>query len=1218
MAVRETLELDFSDAITGLGRLGDQITDVADTFRDSLIEALSVLEDIQPVDIPVDVDTDSLDDVQDQVAGLDATITVDADPTPAEEALAAVEEEIAAAQELLNLAVNLDPGEAQQILGEVNERAAELDSVLQGLEAELDVSAAEDALGALSASAEQFEAELDNLGSTAQGGGGIEGLTSGIESLTEVSSLGAESFGALVETIGDKFSESESSIGKSAAGIATAVGAITLAGQQLFSIAVEAESALQAFNVATGEFGAQIRNLNVGGLTGDLGDLAVKLGSDDEALLTFNQRVFQLGVASERTGAQAAKTAQQITAIAANAVALNPALGDVASVAQGLTNGLARGGRFLAQYGVSLTAAEINARALADTGKTTAAQLTQFDKTAAGAALAVEKLGTSIRDNVEEGAKNPAIQLRSLQQEFANFLEDLGSALPVNNVFDLLRTTLPLLKSVGGIVGSLASAVIPILNQIFVELTPAIDEFGKAVAESLIQLGPSIVELVQAFLRLNDPIQTLATASARVLPVFAEGLAIVITGVADLLELLEPAIVATDRWIRSLEVFGFSIGKAGEDGEAVAEATANVTDETDDAAAAARRAAGDFQALQSAFLGTVDAQDAYSDALDGIVDANEAVRDAQQSMIDAQEEQADAIKAIGEAQRGYESALRDIEDAERGQVDAIEAVVDAQERQRRSLDEVTDAQAELAEAEDALAKARKGRSEEDDLAIREARLQLAEAERKVTALAGDDAEAAANRAALAEAGFSEAIVGVIADQEEAILAAEEREKAAIALARAQGGLRKAEETAAGRVGEAEDRLAQARDRLSDAQKAAIKSAKDVEAAQRGVGDAALRVEDATRKAADAQEAIGRAQRDAVDAAEGVADAQDKVREAYKRVGDAQENAARQAITLEDTTATLLGVLREAGPGGVDSYIQRLEDLKVKHPEVAAKIDELIGKLRDLAGQAPAAEAGAASGNVFADTFLGKVGEVPGKSEVALSNGFRNLDYAELAADFTRGLAVIRDSVVFVFDQTRLMVTRKGEEIVEALASGISSRVNDVRSSVQDIVDTVTGTIGDTRDLLYETGRNILDGLLRGISDRLNEIGGFLGDVRDRIVEGFNRVFGINSPAKVMIPTGEHITEGIAVGVGDAAGLVVAEAERIVRDAQVALDRTQLNPSIGATGSLAGGGGGVQVGQINMPMTFAAGTSQDEARALAGAAMDGALNVLELRTAVRVS
>ena len=77
------------------------------------------------------------------------------------------------------------------------------------------------------------------------------------------------------------------------------------------------------------------------------------------------------------------------------------------------------------------------------------------------------------------------------------------------------------------------------------------------------------------------------------------------------------------------------------------------------------------------------------------------------------------------------------------------------------------------------------------------------------------------------------------------------------------------------------------------------------------------------------------------------------------------------------------------------------------------------------------------------------------------------------------------------------------------------------------------------------GKSIVEGLWKGITGAggwlKDKIGGFANDV----VKGFKKGFKINSPAKVMVPIGKGIDEGVGVGIEDNADIAIDSAQRMI-------------------------------------------------------------------------
>lgn len=100
-------------------------------------------------------------------------------------------------------------------------------------------------------------------------------------------------------------------------------------------------------------------------------------------------------------------------------------------------------------------------------------------------------------------------------------------------------------------------------------------------------------------------------------------------------------------------------------------------------------------------------------------------------------------------------------------------------------------------------------------------------------------------------------------------------------------------------------------------------------------------------------------------------------------------------------------------------------------------------------------------------------------------------------------------------------------IYNAIKEKITAAINFVRSFPSKIL----GFFKGAASMLIRSGSDIVGGLLQGIRDRASAV---LETVKtfitDKIPAAVKKLMGIESPAKVMIPLGRNITEGVAVGI----------------------------------------------------------------------------------------
>lgn len=473
MPITEVVELDISSALEQVATIGDALNAAAAGITGSIDEALAASAS-QPIQVEADTGTLTAS-VDDALVSAGGTVFPTADTSV--------------------------------MVGEIEAVAAETTAVID-----------------VSADTTQADAELSQLGATADGTTTkIDAVGGATETVGLVSAAAAGNWGELSASLG----ASVPVIGAAVVGI----GALGLAANSIVQDSIDAQGAVQAFDAATGSFSATVQTLDVAGLDGQLGDLATTLGSDDEALLTATQKLFTLGVQANATGDEAAKTAQQVAVLAANAVAANPQLGDVGAVTDQLSKALARGGRALVPFGISLSSAEVEARALKDTGKATAAELTQFEKITAASNVALDQFGTSIKGNIEDGAKNSAITLARLREQVSDTIETIGQPL-ISPVLELIEKAQPFLISSATLIAALAQALLPLADAFVTAFAPVVSGALQTASSVLASFQPILQTLGTIIGRLLGP------ALATLTPLFAA----VETAAAQLATDLQPLI----------------------------------------------------------------------------------------------------------------------------------------------------------------------------------------------------------------------------------------------------------------------------------------------------------------------------------------------------------------------------------------------------------------------------------------------------------------------------------------------------------------------------------------------------------------------------------------------------------------------------------------------------------------------------------------------------
>lgn len=488
-----------------------------------ITSALRSIDDLETAitsittDIPVTADTSLIADaITSAVDAVDPTVPVEADAAPV---TAAIDDAVAAADATVPV-----EADASDVTSEIDQAIQQADSTIQ---IEADTSGADAALGDLSSSADEATASVKSTGTASA-------ETSKSIGLIEAAALGAEgSARGMSGALGELGAS-----GKAAGLVLGSVAAVTAG---LFEGAVKAAGAEQRLESTFGNLASSIQTINVGGLDEDLTHLAQSLGTTKADIDNTASTLQQFGINAGFTADEAEHTTEQFIALAARAVALNPSLGSVSDVADTMATRLARGGRFAQALGISLTSAEINARALADTGKTVATDLTIYEKAAAAADLATEKYGDTLKRVIEEGTANPVIQLRALRAEFQNALETIGQPL-IAPVFEVLESALPVATHLAEGFAGAAQALLPILDAVLkvVGLIPSpVISAGLAFLAMNTALG-ALSGVVEGMLVKLGLIPPAALAAAGAEEVLAEETA----AAGDAMALADPIIFA--------------------------------------------------------------------------------------------------------------------------------------------------------------------------------------------------------------------------------------------------------------------------------------------------------------------------------------------------------------------------------------------------------------------------------------------------------------------------------------------------------------------------------------------------------------------------------------------------------------------------------------------------------------------------------------------------
>ena len=110
-------------------------------------------------------------------------------------------------------------------------------------------------------------------------------------------------------------------------------------------------------------------------------------------------------------------------------------------------------------------------------------------------------------------------------------------------------------------------------------------------------------------------------------------------------------------------------------------------------------------------------------------------------------------------------------------------------------------------------------------------------------------------------------------------------------------------------------------------------------------------------------------------------------------------------------------------------------------------------------------------------------------------------------------------------------------IWNGMRNAVGNAVGFIGDKVRGIKDTVVGALSGAGEWLRDTGRNLIQGLINGIGDMFGWVRDKICSLGDNILGWAKGVLGIGSPSKIFAQYGRWLDEGLAIGIGDAAGQV---------------------------------------------------------------------------------
>lgn len=1120
------LDLSVDDALASIDRLGAQLDQTAQRFSVALADALTVLD--QPIDVTVSAETAPLVDAIDEV---DAAAAVDVDVSGDTE----------------QLALELEALDAEPVVVDVDADVAGYEEDVANLPEPPDVEI--DVL----VNTGDAEADLDGVASaSSETQGSLAGLAVGSFALGEAFQSAEDGAGGLGSALSGLGGPAQVALaGVAAVGVAgAALGAV---GQQLFEAAVPAVTATESFDRALGDLATPLSTItsSTGGLSTSVAQLAQDLGSSDEEVIQAVQGFGQLGVAAGDSTADIDQASENIVKLAARARSLNPALGDLDSNIRGLERGLARGGRFLAQYGIDLSSVEVETRALADTGKASARELTQYEKSVAGAALAVEQLGGALDEDIASGLDNASIRLGRFQQQFGDAIEDLGKPLVVP-IFDLLESALPAALDIAQAAAELVEALFPLAEVAVQAAGPLAELFSAVVIQAARDFAPlvervadligrvlndALTDAAPTFARLSDALGDLAVFALDLFDAFEPLLELFLGGaLGPLLQFVEVLTGAAEAlaFITQFAPVPALFGNGQEDANTagrVAEEAGRLKDQLFGVSTEADDVAGALTNLDNRFVDFLRSSSTFADDIE-VERSLERVGVSSEELLDQLSDLGDGFKefvidannageitvelngreATSADLRGLAGDFRSLVDEGKVVITQNSALTDAFRNQQGTLDDLARVQYEAVVA-----------SAGYNDAVQQEIAAFAAAEfgadsyanrlRAINVLQTEQATQAA-----------EALVLPLEQQAGAWLSL------ADAVVRGDVTAQNFQDTTAGLP----ERLGVSAEQIGG-------FVEVIDASVKAIGDTLVtNLPSATA-----------------------------VLQGFKDVTDPQQvidNLALQTLAVANFLNNQQLLLTE----GKDDTVALLASLPT---EQAAQLSQaLVDAEPEIRDNFEAAlEGGQDAVDALEEFYRGPAAQAIASNDGAL---------AELAQDGTDQLGLN-----FKFDEA-------AEPAVQELSSYLFAQDEIPEASA------AAGLIG---------GFSLGDGFVGGIEQKIPDV----EEAARLLVQAAERAAReeaeSRSPSRLFARLGEDLTEGMAVGLADGADAVVREAERIVATAAQVVADTPLTFDATVVADAAAAGGGVVIQNLTVDVSAAAGMTTTEARAIGAAAMTGAID-----------
>jgi hypothetical protein len=154
------------------------------------------------------------------------------------------------------------------------------------------------------------------------------------------------------------------------------------------------------------------------------------------------------------------------------------------------------------------------------------------------------------------------------------------------------------------------------------------------------------------------------------------------------------------------------------------------------------------------------------------------------------------------------------------------------------------------------------------------------------------------------------------------------------------------------------------------------------------------------------------------------------------------------------------------------------------------------------------------------------------------------------------------------------VTSVGTNLIHGIWHGTSAAFGWLRDNLASLPGKVFDALKGMYELMGRVGVNIIHGMWNGIWGSLGWLKDQIKNIGGAIVGGFKSALHIKSPSRLMMPIGQNITRGVAVGMVQALDTVTRASQQIAGAAAPVVSGTAPTAArAGASAVAAAGAGG---------------------------------------------